>query len=130
MITLTPEESAAYDKDGISAAVRAFRNRTNLGLVESMQAVKQWLATGKTVSTDGAPPSLDSVAASKLSEALTRARAAEDAYAELRLKVYKVIGNVMDMGKGLPPDQQETWYRACGRVSNELDEQIFKKQGR
>jgi len=125
MITLTPEEAAEYERGGMSAAVLAFRNRTNLGLVESMRAVKQWLETGKNVSRYGAPPSLDSLAAAKLSEALTRARTAEDAFANLRMRVYKVVGDVMNLAKELPEDQQDTWYRACGRVSNELDQKIF-----
>lgn len=118
MITLTPEESDAYDKGGLSEAVRAFRHRTHLGLIESKRAIEMWLAAGRP--KEGVSMSSEAQLMMKLSDANTKRAEAENALYGMKRKVFEAINTVAQMGSELEEPDRGVWYRALGRVDNEL----------
>lgn len=118
MITLTPEEADAYDKGGLFEAVKAFRNRTNLGLIDSKKAVEMWIAAGRP--TAGVKMSNEAQLMMKLSEANTKRIFAENALCDMKRKVFVAINAVSQMGSELEEPDRGVWYRALGRVDNEL----------
>lgn len=123
MITLTPDEAREYEQGGTLAAIRAFRNRTNLGLVESKRAVEMWLASGKPVSEDG-KPSFESETMAKLADALTRLREAEKVIYQQRMTAIDIARRVMRDAEKCAPDQQQTWYKACSTIAETLGNEL------
>ncbi len=125
MITLTPEEAREYENGGTLAAVRAFRNRTNLGLVESKRAVEAWLAAGKPVAGDG-KPSFESQTLEKLSDALTRLQEARNVISQQRRLAIEIALRIMRDAEKRNGDQRETWYQACRAVADALGNELSR----
>jgi hypothetical protein len=123
MITLTPDEAREYERGGTFAAIWAFRNRTNLGLVESKRAVEMWLAGGKPVSEDG-KPSFESETMAKLADALTRLREAEKVIYQQRRQAMEIAIRVMSEAGQQEETQRDTWYRACSKITDALGAEL------
>jgi hypothetical protein len=123
MITLTPEEAREYETGGPLAAIRAFRYRTNLGLIDSKRCVEAWLAAGKPIAADG-KLALDASTLEKLSDAMTRLREAEQVISQQRRTAIEIVRRIMLEAGQQEEAQQNTWGRACERIMNALGEEL------
>lgn len=121
MITLTPEEAAAYDRDGMIGAIRLFRYRTNLGLAQSKRCIELWADHGRPVTPDGRAtddPNCDSRLLEKLSESETLRMRAEQTIHDQRRKAVEIAYRIMRDA------ESEIWKRACGAIADALGKEL------
>lgn len=128
MITLSPDEEAAYKKSGIPGAVSELRRRTGLGLGESMRIVKEWIATGGKIEGLSEAQKHEAALHEKLSEALLRAQKAERALNEYKWAALQVALEVANKVSDEPEPEQDTYGRACHEIISAL--QKLKKEAK
>jgi hypothetical protein len=121
MITLTPDEADAYKRGGLFEAMKVFRGRTGLGLVESKRAIELWVASSGKVEGLSEVQKRELDFLEKLQEASARAQKAERALREYKWASFQVALQVANKVAEQPEPEQNTYGRACHEIIRALE---------